>query len=115
MRMMAVGVRPDDLDGVLVCLGDMPKVSAAQINKLIAAFDPVEGRAICVPTSSGKRGNPVLWGKRFFNEMRDVAGDVGAKHLLGDYADAVCEVEMDDNGVLIDIDSPEALASYPNV
>jgi len=45
----------------------------------------------------------------------DVAGDVGAKHLLGDYADAVCEVEMDDNGVLIDIDSPEALASYPNV
>jgi molybdenum cofactor cytidylyltransferase len=101
---------PEDIDGVLVCLGDMPKVTTPQINKLIAAFDPIENRAIIVPTCDGKRGNPILWSTRFANEMREVAGDVGAKHLLGEHADVVCEVEMNDISVLLDIDSPEMLA-----
>ncbi|MFO1350976.1 MAG: molybdopterin-binding/glycosyltransferase family 2 protein [Gammaproteobacteria bacterium] len=105
---------PDAIDAVLVCLGDMPRVLPQQINRLIAAFDPVEGRAICVPTSAGKRGNPVLWARRFFAEMREIAGDAGAKHLLGEHADLVCEVEMNDAGVLLDIDSPLALAQALN-
>ena len=101
---------PDDVDGVLVCLGDMPRVTAGHIDKLIAAFNPLEGRAICVPTYQGKRGNPVLWARRFFAEMADVAGDVGARHLIGEHDDLVGEVEMGAEGVLIDIDTPEALA-----
>src|SRR3546814_5234277 len=48
---------PDNIDGVLVCLGDMPRLSPAIVDRLIAAFNPVEGRAICVPTWQGKRGN----------------------------------------------------------
>ena len=101
---------PDDIDGVLVCLGDMPRVTAGHIDKLIAAFNPLEGRAICVPTYQGKRGNPVLWARRFFPEMQKVAGDVGARHLIGEHGDLVDEVEMGAEGVLIDIDTPEALA-----
>ena len=101
---------PDDIDGVLVCLGDMPRVTAGHIDKLIAAFNPLEGRAICVPTDQGKRGNPVLWARRFFPEMQEIAGDVGARHLIGAYGDLVEEVEMGAEGVLIDIDTPEALA-----
>ena len=100
---------PDDVDAVLVCLGDMPRVSAAQIDRLIAAFNPLEGRAICVPTHRGKRGNPVLWARRFAVEMMTIAGDVGARHLLGEHADVVCEVEMAEDAVLLDIDTPEAL------
>ena len=100
---------PDDVDAVLVCLGDMPRVTTAHLDRLIAAFDPVEGRAICVPVHDGKRGNPVLWARRFFNEMRTVAGDVGARHLIGEHADQVSEVAMDDDGVLVDVDSPDAL------
>ena len=100
----------DDVDGVLICLGDMPRVTAAEIDRLIAAFNPVEGRGICVPTRRGKRGNPVLWARRFFAEMQDVAGDVGAKHLIGAYPEMVAEVEMADDGVLTDIDTPQALA-----
>lgn len=57
---------PEDCDGALVLLGDMPGVSAALIDRLIAAFDPGESRAICVATRHGKRGNPVLWARRFF-------------------------------------------------
>ena len=100
---------PPDVDGVLVCLGDMPRVTADQIDRLIAAFDPVAGRAICVPTHGGKRGNPVLWAARFIPEMLDIAGDVGARHMIGAYEELVCELEMETPGVLVDIDTPEAL------
>jgi len=102
---------PDDADGVIVCLGDMPRVTAAHIDRLIAAFNPVEGRAICVPTWRGKRGNPVLWGRRFFEEMRGLGGDVGAKRLIGEYDDLVAEVAMADDGILLDVDTPDALAA----
>jgi molybdenum cofactor cytidylyltransferase len=99
-----------DIDGALVCLGDMPRVSATEIDRLIGAFNPVEGRGIVVPTLNGKRGNPVLWSKQFFAEMREVAGDVGARHLIGGYPEMVAEVEMAGDGVLTDIDTPQALA-----
>ena len=100
---------PPDLDGVIVCLGDMPLISGRHLDRLIAAFNPLEGRAIIVPTRRGKRGNPVLWSKRFFPEMAELAGDVGAKHLIGEHAELVAEVEMDDDSVLVDIDTPDAL------
>ncbi|MGQ0677431.1 MAG: NTP transferase domain-containing protein [Rhodospirillales bacterium] len=101
---------PQGCDGALVCLGDMPRVTAADLDRLIAAFNPAEGRAICVPVRGGKRGNPVLWARRFFGEMQEVAGDVGAKHLIGAHGEAMAEVQMDGDGVLIDIDTPRALA-----
>ena len=100
---------PDDIDGAIVCLGDMPRVRAQEIDRLIAAFNPVEDRAICVPTHHGKRGNPVLWGRFFFAEMGQLKGDVGARHLIGEFADLVNEVEMTDDGVLVDVDTPNAL------
>ena len=100
-----------DCDGVIVCLGDMPLVAGRDLDRLIAAFNPLEGRAIIVPTRRGKRGNPVLWARRFFPEMAELAGDVGAKHLIGEHADLVCEVEMDSDGVLVDVDTPDALAA----
>jgi molybdenum cofactor cytidylyltransferase len=99
----------DDVDAALVCLGDMPRVTRAHIEKLIAAFDPQEGRAICVPLWQGQRGHPILWARQFFAEMRAIKGDVGARHLLGEYADVTCEVPVSDDGVLIDVDSPDAL------
>jgi len=110
---LKVGLRavPEDIDGVIVCLGDMPRVKATHIDRLIAAFNPLEGRAICVPTFTGKRGNPVLWGAQFLEEMQAVAGDVGARHLIGAHGELVAEVPIDDDGVLVDVDTPEALTA----
>jgi len=106
---------PAGTDGVVVCLGDMPRVEAAAIDRLIAAFNPLEGRAICVPTWGGKRGNPVLFASRFLAEMQEIAGDVGARYLIGEYPELVVEVAMDGttagHGVLLDVDTPEALAA----
>jgi molybdenum cofactor cytidylyltransferase len=108
------GVRavPVDCDGAVILLGDMPDVSAALVDKLIAAFNPAKGRAICVATRGGKRGNPVLFARRFFPEIEGIEGDVGARGMIGAYPELVCEAEADDDAPLIDIDTPEALAAY---
>jgi molybdenum cofactor cytidylyltransferase len=103
---------PDDCDGALVLLGDMPDVDTHLIDRLIAAFDPTENRAICLATRNGKRGNPVLFARRFFGEIEAIDGDVGARGLIGEYPDLMCEVEAGSDAPLIDIDTPEALDAY---
>jgi len=105
-----IAALPADIDGAVICLGDMPRVTAALIDRLIDAFDPDAGRAICVPVYRGKRGNPVLWAARFFPEIDRLTGDVGARHLLAAHDSAVFEVACDDDSVLIDVDTPEILA-----
>ena len=110
----AIKSAPEDCSAILIGLGDMPKITVSHINKLIDAYNPLEGRAICVPTWKGKRGNPVLWARRFFPEMLQLKGDFGAKELMGKYAELVVEVEMNDNGIVIDIDTPEALEAFRN-
>lgn len=102
---------PGGIDGVIVCLGDMPTVKPEQLDRLIAAFNPVEGRGICVPVVDGKRGNPVLFGAAFFAEMKGAKGDTGARALIGEHADVVCDVAMEDSTVLEDFDTPAALAA----
>ncbi|MBP2227322.1 molybdenum cofactor cytidylyltransferase [Azospirillum agricola] len=103
---------PSESDAVVVCLGDMPRVAAGVIDRLVAAYSPAEGRAICIPTTHGKQGNPVLWDRAFFAEMAALTGDSGAKRLLGLHADRVCEVPVDDAGILYDVDTPELLAQF---
>jgi len=105
-----IAALPEECHGVLVALGDMPLVTAAEITRLVNAFNPVEGRAIIVPTRHGKRGNPVLWGRRFFGEMTTLEGDAGARSLMAAYPEALTEIEMTGDGVLTDIDTPQALA-----
>ncbi len=89
----------------------MPRVRPAHIEALLGAFDPDDGRAICVPTWEGRRGNPVLFAARYFPEMCAVTGDVGARAVLERHAASVCAVPMDDQGVTLDVDTPEALAA----
>jgi molybdenum cofactor cytidylyltransferase len=100
---------PEDVDGAIVCLGDMPQVNTALIDKLIGAFDPERGALVVVPVFDGKRGNPVVWSRRFFAELAALEGDVGARHLIGRYPEAVTEVPVTDTAALIDVDTPEAL------
>ena len=102
---------PPACDGALICLGDMPDVSPALLDKLIAAFAPDKGAEICVPTTGGQRGNPILIGHRFFAALQAIEGDVGARHLIADNEASVVEVPVQSAAVLTDIDTPEALAA----
>jgi molybdenum cofactor cytidylyltransferase len=99
----------DDADGAVICLGDMPMISAALIDRLIEAFAPDRGNLIAVPVSDGRRGNPVLWSRRFFNELMTLDGDIGARHLIAKHTEAVAEVPVEGFGAFLDIDTPQAL------
>src|SRR5204862_7773311 len=104
-----VAALPADVDGVIVCLGDMPQVDAALIDRLLASFDPERGGLVVVPTIAGKRGNPVVWSRRFFPELGSLDGDVGARHLIATFLEALVEMPVDGNAAFTDIDTPAAL------
>ena len=100
---------PEDADGAVICLGDMPMISAQLIDHLIEAFAPDRGSLITVPVSGGRRGNPVLWSRRFFNELMTLDGDIGARHLIAKHNEAVAEVPVEGDAAFLDIDTPEGL------
>jgi molybdenum cofactor cytidylyltransferase len=100
-----------DIDGAFVLLGDMPEVTSADLSQLAAAFDPAENRAIVRPMRHGQRGNPVLWARQFFDDMRQSTGDVGAKDLMSRHGRQSVDVEMTSDAVLADVDTPDALAA----
>ena len=107
-----IAALPESCDGVLICLGDMPRLAAPLVARLIAAFAPEQGQSIVVPTCGGQRGHPVLFGRAFFDSIRRLEGDIGARQLLSSYPEAVVEVETDDPAILLDIDTPETLAAW---
>jgi molybdenum cofactor cytidylyltransferase len=100
---------PEEADGAVVCLGDMPMISSQLIDHLVDAFAPDRGNLIAVPVSGGRRGNPVLWSRRFFNELMTLDGDIGARHLIAKHNEAVAEVPVEGDGAFLDIDTPQGL------
>jgi len=106
-----VAAVPAESDGVVVCLGDMPQVTAGLIDRLIAAYDAEKGALVVAPTRNGQRGNPVLWARRFFPDLMAISGDVGARHVLESYGEAVVEVPVQEEGAFLDVDTPEALVA----
>jgi molybdenum cofactor cytidylyltransferase len=110
-----IAALPAEADGAIVCLGDMPQVDGELIDRLIGAFDPDHGALVVVPTIDGKRGNPVVWSRRFFPDLMAVEGDVGARYLIGRYTEAVAEVPLTGTAALTDVDTPEALEAVKRV
>ena len=102
---------PENADGAIVCLGDMPQVDAALIDRLVSAFDPERGALVVVPGINGRRGNPVVWARRFFHDLMSIQGDIGARHLIGTYAEAVVEIPVVGAASLTDVDTPESLSA----
>src|SRR5262249_39074081 len=97
------------LDAFVICLGDMPHVSAAHIDALIAAFDLAGRSRVCVPTYDGQRGNPVLWPIQWLLPLQSLQGDDGARQYLD--VTILEEVPVKDAGVLLDVDTPGDLAT----
>ncbi|GEP01388.1 hypothetical protein GCM10007887_09370 [Methylobacterium haplocladii] len=101
---------PDAIDAVVVLLGDMPRITAAHLDGLIAVYRAAEPRpSAVVPVTGGRRGNPVLLDLDKLKEvLENLSGDTGAGPLLAGRGDVI-EVEMDD-AVAFDVDTPAALA-----
>ncbi|WP_366519056.1 nucleotidyltransferase family protein [Natronocella acetinitrilica] len=96
-------LRPDT-SAVLVCLADMPFVQVSTMNRLIGRYRSARGQSLCVPTHLGRAGNPVLLPMRHFAALRRLRADSGARHLIRQAAELVEQVEVNDPGILRDID-----------
>lgn len=97
-----------ETDAVVVLLADMPEVGAREIDRLIAAFDPGEGREICrAVTDDGTPGHPVLFGRRFFETLAALTGDRGARDVLREGAEFVTDVPTAGRAAAVDLDTPE--------
>lgn len=95
-------------DAVVFALGDMPTVEAESLDLLVDAYRAGVGDALAA-AFDGARGNPVLFGRRHFDALADTTGDTGGREILRDDDGAVL-VETGDDGVLVDVDSPDDLA-----
>jgi molybdenum cofactor cytidylyltransferase len=101
---------PEAAEAAMVLLGDMPAVDADVVRRIAAAYRPAAGSLVVVPVHDERRGNPVLWSRRYFPDLMALAGDRGARDLIDRDPAAVTTVEAGP-GVLLDIDTPEALAA----
>jgi len=88
----------------LFVLGDQPLVSAETINLLIEHYWSARG-GIITPYFRGKRGNPVLFDRVFFEEISSLSGDVGAREIILRHPEKIVKVDVSDVGVIIDIDT----------
>jgi len=104
---------PGAIAGAVVLLGDMPRVTAALIDRLIAAFASDPSVAAVVPLRDGRRGNPVVLSRLLFGAVAELSGDQGARKLLATDP-RVLEVEIADAAIGLDIDTPGQLAELTN-
>lgn len=96
-----------DASGWVVALADMPFIKPASIRIIAEALK--DGAAIAAPSYQGKRGHPVGLARRFGDELLALRGDEGARNIIGSRPDWVTLYEVDDAGVLRDIDTPDDL------
>ncbi|MGB1212945.1 MAG: NTP transferase domain-containing protein [Pikeienuella sp.] len=98
-------------DAVLISLADMPDLTTAGYDSLIAAFSPEDGREIIrASDGGGTPGNPVMFGRRFFESLRALEGDEGARHILAAHRDLICLIGIE--GATTDLDAPEDWATW---
>lgn len=101
---------PEAAEAAVVMLADMPRVRAATIDALVAAFLEERSDAV-VPICAGRRGNPVLVSRALFPALMGLTGDEGARRVLADAACRVIRLPVDDPGILADVDTRDALAA----
>ena len=92
-------------DAVIVALADQPFVTPGTIDIMIKTYARTRAPMV-VPVYHGVRGNPVLFDKSVFPEIKRIRGDRGAKSVVERHRDSLKEVPVEDRGVLVDIDTP---------
>jgi molybdenum cofactor cytidylyltransferase len=97
-----------DADGILVMLADMPGITVADLDALLAAFQSSGGKAVVRAVANGKRGNPVILPRGAFDAVLRLQGDVGARHIIETSGLAVIDVDIGPAAHL-DVDTPDAV------
>ena len=101
----------ETLRGLFVCVGDLPALPAEVISSLRRLHaEAFSADAICVPTHAGRDGHPVLFGSAHLPALAAQSGDRGARAVVIGHAKQVRRLEVDDDRILADVDTPEELA-----
>ena len=95
----------------MVFLGDMPFVQAETVESILAEYEFRKAHSpIILPTKDGEQGHPVLFCSAYFEEIEKITGDKGARSVVDNHPDNVFTIEVQDPGVIRDIDTPQDLA-----
>ena len=98
---------PPAADAAMFLLGDQPGVTAELINRLLAEST---GENIVAPNVGGRRGNPTLFGRKWFAQLARVSGNAGGRSIIDGHPEALTLVQT--SADLRDVDTPEDLAGW---
>ncbi len=90
-------------------LGDMPYVLSESLARLLKEYLEIHQKqpaSIVQPTVAGRRGHPIIFGACYFDEMKAIRTDEGARSILDRYPDQLRTVALDDSGLIEDLDRP---------
>ncbi|HAK53366.1 MAG TPA: CTP--molybdopterin cytidylyltransferase [Gammaproteobacteria bacterium] len=96
-----------DLDAAMIFLADMPFVQEDTIKALLTAYEAnKDSQPIVQPTVNGTPGHPVIFDRAYFREIQELEGDRGARPVVDAHQDKLIRVEVEDQGVIRDVDTP---------
>ncbi len=98
----------DEFSSVMFLLADQPFVDSQFINELLFQYWHSK-KDICVPIYNTKRGNPTIFGKRYYDDILNLKGDIGARDIIKKYEHDVLKIKISDPRYFIDIDTPNDL------
>ena len=103
-----------ECDGAMFLLADQPLITAAIIWQMLRAFESSEATdtAFVIPFCKGHRGNPVIAAKKIFPELEGLRSDTGARTFFKKYENQILKVDIDDEAIFFDIDTPEEYFNY---
>jgi len=93
-------------EAIVLCLVDHPAVSAATVRKLLESFQQFRAPVV-IPTDQGHRGHPLVISRALFPELLSLSPEEGANTIIRKHCDATQFLEVDDPGIVLDVDGPE--------
>jgi len=96
----------NDFQAVIYLLGHQHMMDSATINTLLQGFWSND-KDICIPTYRGGRKTPVIFSRRFYSQLMDIKGDIGARQIIDANPEQVLRIEIDDHLCFFDIDTEQ--------
>ena len=110
----AINTLDSTYSDLLIMLGDLPGIKSIHINSIIEEHLLTDNRKskITIPSFKGQKGNPVIWGRSFFDDLSNLEGDVGGRTLFSEHPAAINILEMENPWVVKDTDTPEDFENF---
>jgi molybdenum cofactor cytidylyltransferase len=109
----AIRSLPAGTDGFLLCPVDHPLVSASLVGELIEAFETARS-AIVLPLYRGRRGHPVIFAARLYEELLNAPEEKGARAVVWAHPEEISEVPTNEEGCVLNLNDPEAFDKLSN-